>query len=812
MTTPFKKAVRDFWQERTRTVLVVLAIALGIAAFAAVMSSYAILTRELDRGYLATNPASAVFRMDAIDDELIRTVLSDGSISDAEPRRVVSAQIKSGPIQWRNLMLFAVKDYGNVRVSTLEHESGSWPPAKGELLLERDAFQVAHAGIGDRVTVKTANGAERLLTISGSVHDVGQAQARMENIVYGYITIETLAELGEKPYLDQLNILVATKRSDEAHVRQVTSNIQKLIESRGHQIHRVDIPKPGKHPHSDLMGLLLLSMSMFGLLVLVLSGILVVNLLTAIMASQVRQVGIMKALGASRWQLARIYLGQAVLLGATATLVALPPGLLGSRALCNYMAVFLNFDINSYAVPAWVYLLVAVVGIVTPVLAGTYPVWKGLRVPVRVALTDYGVARSNFGTGLLDRLLTNIGGNSRPILLSLRNSLRRRARLVLTLLTLSAGGLFFMAALNIRASMINTLDHMFAGRKFDLSVAFANPQPRDKIERAVRNTPGVTSFEGWFSTEASLTDGKPDQERADPHSASSPGGLHGGGGPEQDRFPVIALPIDSTMLRLDVISGRGFQPGDADVIVVNSALAAKSPLLKVGNTVSLRMGPAGTAWKVVGITGEAFSPPIAYIPLNFIEGRHPGMVNSLRLALEKTDPESIVAVKAALDENLEKEGLRARASSSKADSRFSFDQHMLMIYVFLIVMSAIIAGVGGLGLMTTMSVNVLERRREMGVLRAIGATSRMIGMIVLGEGLAIGLLAWTIAAIAAWPISKALGNLLVRLLFRGGLEFKFEFLGLVIWLACSIVLGAIASLLPAWRASRTTLREALSYE
>ena len=63
---------------------------------------------------------------------------------------------------------------------------------------------------------------------------------------------------------------------------------------------------------------------------------------------------------------------------------------------------------------------------------------------------------------------------------------------------------------------------------------------------------------------------------------------------------------------------------------------------------------------------------------------------------------------------------------------------MLMIYVFLIVMSVILGGVGGLGLMTTMSLNVLERRREMGVLRAIGASPRAVWLIVVAEGVVIG--------------------------------------------------------------------------
>src|SRR5688572_22615170 len=230
MTTLWKKAVRDFWSERSRTALVVLAIALGISAFASVLSSYAILTRELDRGYLETNPASAVLRIDRIDDELVNAILQNTEVSDAEPRRAVSGQIKAGPIQWRNLVLFVVKDYGDIRVSKLAPEEGAWPPATGEILIERDAFQVAKAKIGDTVTVKTANGKEQQLLVSGGVHDVGQAQARMENIVYGYINLATLVQLGEEPYLDQLNILVSNNRFDEEHITRVATDVKTLIE------------------------------------------------------------------------------------------------------------------------------------------------------------------------------------------------------------------------------------------------------------------------------------------------------------------------------------------------------------------------------------------------------------------------------------------------------------------------------------------------------------------------------------------------------------------------------------------------------
>jgi putative ABC transport system permease protein len=779
MTTLWRKASRDFWRERARTVLVVLAIALGISAFAAVLSSYAILTRELDQGYLATNPASAVLRVDSIDNDLVAAILQNPEVSDAEQRRTISGQMKAGPVQWRNLVLFVVEDYGNIRISKLVPERGAWPPATGEMLIERDAFQVARVSIGDAVTVKTADGVEQPLVVSGSVHDVGQAQARMENVVYGYINLATLVQLGEEPRLDQLNILVAQNRFDEDHIRRVAGDVERSIRSRGHDVRRVEIPAPGKHPHSELMGILLLAMSSFGLFVLVLSGILVINLLTAMMASQVRQIGVMKAIGGTRGQVARIYFAQALFLGLAAVIVSIPLGLLGSRALCRYMATFLNFDINSFAVPVWVYLLVALVGIVAPVVAAAYPVWRGTATPVRVALSDFGASQTQFGASAFDRALARVGGTARLIAFAIRNSFRRRARLVLTLLTLAAGGLFFLSALNIRASMVNTLDRMFAARKSDLTVSFAKPYDFEKIQKAVSNTPGVTRAEGWFTTEGSVG---------------------------ERRFNVAALPADTQLLDFDIIEGRKLTPQETDAIVINNALAGIDPKMRVGETVRLRIGGEEQSWRIVGLAREAFAPaPVGYIPLT-------GMVNSLRLALANTDPDAIATLKADLDRNLEAQGVRARGSSTKAENRFGFDQHMLMIYVFLIVMSAIVGGVGGLGLMTTMSLNVLERRREMGVMRALGATPRTVWLMIVAEGIAIGVLSWAIAALLAWPISKAIGDSFVKMLFHSGLDFTFEPVGLLIWLLVSIGLSALASFLPAWRASRVTVREALAYE
>jgi putative ABC transport system permease protein len=791
MTALRRKTLSDLSQEGTRTVLVVFAIALGIAGFLAVLSAYAVLSREMNREYLATNPASATLRMDKVDDQLIVAVLANGAISDAEARRIVTARIQAGHVnagrgEWHDLRLFVAKDFARIRIGKLGLQQGAWPLAPGEMLVERDALGIARLRIGDTVTVKTAAGKQRQLQISGVVHDVGQAQARMENIVYGYITPDTLALLGEAPYLDRLNMLAAGNRFDEKHIQSAAAEVKKLAESRGYMVRRVDVPTPGEHPHAHIMDLLLLSMSTFGFCILALSGILVVNLVTAMLALQVRQIGVMKAIGATRAQISGLYLSQALLLGTAAIVLAVAAGIPAGRALCRTLGALLNFDIANLAAPAWVYLLAIAAGWMVPLLAAAYPVWTGSRIPVRLALGNFGASADGFGTGVFDRVLARIGGPLRPPLLAFRNSFRRRARLALTLSTLAAGGLFFLAGMNVRASMVHTLDSYFATRKFDLSVSLSGTAPVESIQRALRDTSGIVHAESWLATE---------------------------GGAENERFTVIGLPAKTALLKPAIMEGRNLLPGDTDAIVLNTALAVARTQFRVGNRLTVRVGPAQASLLIVGIARESLSGPTGYVPLNYLDRfGFAGVANNIRLALARTDPASIEGVRTALQENLEQEHVQVAASTSQADSRFGFDQHMLMIYVFLVVVSAVIAAIGGLGLMTTMSLNVLERRREMGVVRAIGATPAAVWFIVLAEGVVIGVLSWALAALAAWPVSKVIGDSIGRRVFTGGLDFRFEPESLLSWLSVSISLGVVASFLPAWHASRTTVREALAHE
>jgi putative ABC transport system permease protein len=618
VTTLWAKAAADVWRARSRTILVVIAIAIGLSGFLAVLSTYTILRRELDRGYLATNPASAVFRTTAVDEALLTKVIARDDVDDADARRVVTASLRTGDGAWRRVMLFVLRDFTSLRINTVTPEGGEWPPSPGGMSIERDAFQVAKARIGDLVAIRMSDGREHRLRVAGGVHDPGQAQARMENMVYAYITPETLVRLGEMPTLDRLQLLVSGNRLDEAHIRRVAEDVKASLERDGHRVRRIDVPTPGQHPHTVIMGFLLLVMAAFGFLALVLSGVIVVNLLFATMANERRQVGVMKAIGGTRGQIAAIYLAEAALFGAAAIALASPAGIWGGRVLSRYFAVLLNFDLATLAVPGWVYLLVAFIGLVVPIAAAAYPVAVGTRITVREAIAAAGVDLSTFGGRRLDRVLAALPLARGPLLLGVRNSLRRRVRLALTLVTLTLAGAFFISALSFRTSMIATFDQLFGAGTFG------------------------------------------------------------------------------------------------------------------------------------------------------------------------------------------------------ADDRYAFDQHMLMIYIFLILVGGVLAAVGALGLMTTTSLNVLDRRRELGVLRAIGATPRMVGGIVVLEAVFVVVIAWGLGVLLAWPITAALGTLMSSLLtlikVRSGVLVSLAPAAVAGWLGIAVALAVVSSLAPAWSASRRSIREAISYE
>jgi putative ABC transport system permease protein len=157
-------------------------------------------------------------------------------------------------------------------------------------------------------------------------------------------------------------------------------------------------------------------------------------------------------------------------------------------------------------------------------------------------------------------------------------------------------------------------------------------------------------------------------------------------------------------------------------------------------------------------------------------------------------------------------GYRISSVESGAAFSSSISQVLHILIIILLAMAMLTALVGSIGLAGTMSMNVLERTREIGVLRAIGAHNQIISKLVIVEGLIIGLISYLLGFALSFPITSLLSNVISRSIFNSPAQFVMAAQGLGIWLALVLLLSTGASLLPARNASQLTIREVLAYE
>lgn len=796
----WRKLLGDLCESRQRTAAMVISLAIGIFGVGTMLDSYSILTREIAGNYQAANPASATLELANVDDALAADVRKFPGIADAEVRATILSRIRVGD-DWTRLLLFVINDFNDLRLNTFKRESGAWPPPRGTMLVERSSVKVLKAGIGAAPYIKTPHGIPREVPVSGLVHDTSLAPGVQEQTVCGYITRETLGLLGEKPVLDELRILVADHPFDRTSVDTTARSVANRLQTTGQVVRQIQVPQPGRHPHQGQMtGVLFLFIS-FSLMALVLSAILVATLVSAMLARQIREIGVMKAVGATTGQIATMYLAMVALLGAVATASAMPLALLAARTFSDAIANLLNFTIMSYHVPLWVLAVQIASGILVPVAMAAFPIMRGARVTVREAINDYGLKSDAFGQHRLDSALARLQGISRAYLLALRNMFRRRGRLILSLVLLAAGGGMFMSALNVRDAWKVYIGRIYADRHYDVQIKLNEPEREDALRSALQKVRGVAKIETWGYSETTLAQpGLVDIVR------TYPDGGHGS-------FAIVGAPPETTMVMFRVLAGRWLQPGDGYAVVLNQMARSLIPDVKINDTVLLSLNGRATKWRVEGFVEEVGFPAAAYVSEKAyaqaagLEGR----AQMIRVTSSAADQAERVEIIRSIEQTLATAGVSVREGLPLAVLRTAMVEHVSVLVNTLIATAVLLGLIGVLGLASTMSMNVIERTRELGVMRAIGATPETVMRIILSEGVFVGALSWVFAVITSVPLSLLVGRIVGMLSFKVPLALAMSPVAMLLWFVVVLVISAAACAYPALRASRLTVREALAY-
>ncbi len=701
--------------------------------------------------------------------------------------------LRAGSDDDRTISIEAFRDFEDIRVGTvIPVGDGHWPPASGEIVLEAAAKQVDEYAIGDVLEIETADGETIELRVAGFAHDINAVPAQFVGFETGYVSFGAMHDLGEELEYNQLSLTFTDEDITWEEASRLSVDLrEELFDSRGVQVYYTDVPEPGSHFLGDIFNALSLLLLFLGALALGLSAFLVVNTVSALMSQQVRQVGIMKAVGGRAGQLERLYTVTVTMYGVLACAVGLPLAAAGTRWFSDFAAEILNFRVTSYAPPTWVVLVELAVGMLVPLLAAAGPIRRGVKMSVVRALNAGSMTGAHFGHGLVDRILGMIRGLPRPVALSLRNTFLRKGRLALTLSTLVLASAVVMAVWSVQASIERTIDDLESWWNYNVQIEFAMPQDADAVLEVAEDVDGVTALESWPVFSATLL-------RDD--------------GAEDESFQIVGLDPETDFIGPTLVEGRWLEPGDTDAIVINTDAQSRDGSFALGDEVTLRVMGQESDWRVVGVVKGQLGGGSLFCneaELNDLLG-DPG-VTRLAVRGESGEAEAERELLTAVEDELTESGFQVTSADTRSELSGHVREWLGILIAFLVLMATMLAAVGVIGLTGTMTINVLESTREIGVMRATGAQHKAIYQIFVSEGVTVGVIAWFFGTLLAYPMSYWLVRAL-EVAIGVPLSYVFSWSGVGSWLGLMLLISGFASIAPAFRASQVSVRDAIAYE
>jgi len=645
------------------------------------------------------------------------------------------------------------------------------------------------AQIGDTVIVDV-NGHDRAMQIVGTAHQQDDVMASVKGNPIVLVHFDTLTQLQANDRYTTI-YLTTNNLKERAHIANAARD---RLERAGYTIGRVTLHDPALHPTQDVLDVLLLVMGILGGLSLLLSSFLVTNTISALVAQQIKQIGVMKAVGADTWLVLRTFGLTVIAYGIIGTFVASPIAERTGYQLAKYLAHQINVDLYAYrpSIPAFVTMLA--VGLLVPMFAAAKPLWEGARITVRQAISDYGLGGGS-GSNWMSRLLARVQDLPREWALALRNAVRVPDRLALTIATLSLGGAIFIAVLCVDASFGKTIDNLLEGQyAMDTLFAFAKQQRSSKVAEIAETHPEVAHAEAWYFSQATMKLGSG----------------------QQVQVLVEAGPDNSKFYAPRMIDGRWLAADDTNAIVVNRKWAEQEGV-KLGDVVLLDLGELypETEWIVVGINQDLVQKQTSvFVSLDALDEvlHRTDRTYTLEVQYTQHDPGSQTRITNELVGLFAQNSVDVFSTQILGDLKRQVTALYQILVVFLLVMSFLIALVGGIGLMGMMSINVLERSKEIGVMRAVGADTLAILKIFWGESIVITLMSFALAVIVSVPLARWMARAVGMAFIQTPLDFAYATQGIAYWFGIVIVVGTLASVVPALNAANLSVRQSLSYE
>ena len=790
MSLGFTKILRDLWLNRTRTSLVVLAIALSVMAFGVLNTTYTVVLYNFTTAYEQAEPAQAILTIQGFDEHLVEKVRRLPEVRLAEGRLQFNLRLEAGG-KSRLINTYASLDPVNTSIARLAWDEA--PPAtlrKGEVLLDRTFDALLPVSVGQTLTVQDMDGHSYELKVAGLPNDLTTIPGRFTMVGQAFINLDTAKYLDQGRDLNQLLVVTDARGDDRAGLqaeiqRQVTRIVDE-VEDDGYPVLSVEVPVPGQPPLEGVVRTLLLALQLFGFLIVLLAVLVVSNVAAALIAEQTRQVGILKSLGTRASGVLWIYSQMVLIIGGIALVIALPLVWILTRMLVNLLAGMIDAQLMEVAFPLSTWIILPLLAFGATFAAVISPLWRASRLSVRQAISDEA-PRAARGRAVLK-------AGSLLVRNSLRVLLRKRQRLFLNLLMLGLAGGMFITALNVRREVQVSVGRVQLRRNYDIQGNLSEMVSRDALEHAARRVAGVSDAQAFLR--GSVGRILPDETRA-------------------GNVLVFAFPAGSDYVRPWLVSGQW--PVHQEGLMLSAEVLDMWGLgdggqIQPGQALHITAaGREADDWVLEGALGKlnlatAYTEYESYAKLT----GQKGLANSLAVRLAPGVDGQAMADR--LLSELERKGYSfERLDYVPPLNAAEMVSYSIIVYILFVVV-ALTALVGGLGLLSTLSISVMERRREIGILRSMGSRPALIRRLVMTEGLLVGLLSLPLSYLLSWPLTLALGRTVVMGITGLTPQPIYRPEAALIWAALVCSLALLSSWLPARQAGRLSIREALIYQ
>lgn len=810
MKPRWRKVLHDLVDNRARTLLVVFSIAVGVFSIGVIAGAYQIISSDMSASYSANIPANIELRMTNFDEAVLDSIHNQPDVKDAEARRVFNMRVRvPGTEKWTTLDMTAFESFEKNAINLLTPLQGASIPGKREVLLEQKALEELDVNVGGMLEFQLPDGSTRTLPVAGIVQDTASGAGDFLAAPFGYIDMDTLQYLGQPDSFNRAFATVAGDGDDIVYIREVGAALKDKLEKNGNIVIRSRFSETHTHPLADTVNAILGILMALGILIVFLSSSLIANTLSALLNQHLRHIGVIKLVGGQRRQVFRMYITLIMAFGLIALAIAIPFGGAGAYGLAEFISREMNFNLLGYRIVPMALLIQILVGLFVPLIAGLAPVMTGSRITVLRALSG-GLAddeqKQKQGGEVhipwIDRVqvkatrfLAARGIHiPRPFVISLRNTFRRKSRLALTLFTLTMGGAIFIAVFNVRVTLHDYIGQI--GKYFvaDVSIDFDQAYRLSEVEQAVMNVRGVQRVEGWQFVSGELLDAN---------------------GAVLENINMFGPPATSELVEPILVAGRWIQADDVRKLAISEGSLEYFPGLQPGDSVRLKIEGREEIWEVIGIFKFVDREGVlAYAPYEYVSimNNLPNRSFSFRLVTEDHSRPYQDSKAEELDKYFRERGYKVRVAQAGRATLDTAVESLDILVVFLLIMAILTAIVGSMGLTGTMGMNVLERTREIGIMRAIGADDRAVMRTVIAEGIVIGLISFVLAVVLSIPFTYLLSTIVSLAVFQSAIDVVFTYTGYAIWLGLVLALSTVASIVPARNAARLTIREVLAYE